>query len=179
MRQAINDGLTNGQRYFLRHGKIKRLGKTIAQGRLPNGKSLEYLREHLFAKTTDCVVWPFRCAPNGYGQIYFEGNTFGVHRVAWILAFGTIPEGKDVLHHCDNRPCFNLLHLFLGDDLSNKADQKAKGRQPARERHLQAKLTESQVAEIRVATGFHYVIAERYGVERSTVTAIKNGRIWK
>lgn len=65
---------------------------------------------------------------HGYGRSWFEGRVWKVHRLVWTQVYGPIPEGVGVLHRCDNPPCFNVEHLFLGDQAVNIADMVAKGR---------------------------------------------------
>lgn len=86
----------------------------------------------------------------GYGK--FTPNhtkSYLPHRFAWILAHGQIPEGLLVCHKCDNRACCNPAHLFLGTHRDNSQDSVKKGRWLSGERSPRAKLTDSQVAEIR------------------------------
>ncbi len=86
--------------------------------------------------------WPWTgstCPARGYGHIgltLVSGKRCvkGAHRVAWILEFGHIPVGLDVLHRCDNPPCINPRHLFLGTHGDNMRDAVAKGRLPGKGR---------------------------------------------
>jgi len=66
---------------------------------------------------------------NGYGRLWVGGHTVAAHRFAWELAYGPIPHGMQVCHHCDNRRCVRPDHLFLGTALDNARDRDTKGRQ--------------------------------------------------
>lgn len=90
-----------------------------------------------------------------------------------------------VLHHCDNRPCCNPAHLWLGTRKDNIQDMLRKGR--ARPKygiaHPRAKLNEHNVRTIRQmhATG-HYnkaKLARLYGVSQTAIASILAGRAWK
>jgi len=63
-----------------------------------------------------------------YGQIGVKSRLMYTHRVMWIAHHGPIPDGLLVLHHCDNPPCCNLDHLFLGTKRDNAIDMARKGR---------------------------------------------------
>jgi hypothetical protein len=86
-----------------------------------------------------------------------------------------------VCHRCDNPPCCNPAHLFLGTDLDNHADMIAKGRRAvfAGDANPGAKLTPGQVEEIRSATGLQREIAARFGISEASVGLIKRGKRWR
>lgn len=73
---------------------------------------------------TGCYVWRRTKFENGYGR-YRDKRA---HRVAWELVNGGIPYEKLVLHKCDNRPCVNPEHLFIGTQKDNMRDMIAKNR---------------------------------------------------
>lgn len=50
------------------------------------------------------------------------------HRLSWQIANGSIPDGLQVLHHCDNGACIRPDHLFVGTQADNMRDMDAKGR---------------------------------------------------
>jgi len=135
--------------------------------------------------------WPWTAArlnrKLGYGQIFMNGRRQLAHRVAWQLCRGPIPVGMVVAHHCDNPPCCNPAHLFLGTQADNLADMRSKGRaapfEPIRgEGHPKGRLTELQVREIRrryASGGVRQVdLAGEFGVSQHVISGIVRGRYW-
>lgn len=120
----------------------------------------------------ECRVWMAARDRNGYGRIRVEGSTKFTHRVAWSEKHGPIPAGMDVCHHCDNPPCREESHLFLGTRSDNMTDMLKKGRAPK-------KLTEEDVSAILGTAGTLTAVAAQYGVSHALVGQIKRGEIWK
>ena len=102
--------------------------------------------------TEQCWVWGASVGKTGYGQFKLGRKVHRAHRVAWMLEYGTIPEGMYVLHRCDNPSCVNPRHLFLGNQQDNMDDMCSKGRQSicTGEQHPRARLTQLAVRIIRI-----------------------------
>lgn len=140
-------------------------------------------KERLFKSTkpnpaTGCVEWTGCVGPNGYGAIHWNASVMLVHRVAWTIERGVIPNGLYVLHRCDNKICVNADHLFLGTHRDNIEDCFKKGRFCRGERHSHAKLKESQVLEIAHSKDNYANLAKRFGVSEWSIKEIKFGRNW-
>ena len=80
--------------------------------------------------TARCWWWEGFCEPDGYGLVGLFSSLMitRAHRAAWLLTNGPIPAGLHVLHRCDNPPCVNPDHLFLGTHGDNMRDARLKGR---------------------------------------------------
>lgn len=121
----------------------------------------------------------------GYGNVALgHSKKIRANRVAWLLSHGTLSDDESVLHKCDNPPCCNPAHLFLGTHQDNYDDMVAKGRaNTARgEAAGRAKLTESQVRDIRrkYASGATLIgLGAEYGLTSGTVHSIIDRRSWK
>ena len=71
----------------------------------------------------ECWEWKANRV-KGYGQFKYLGDPVSAHRVAWILSHNKeIPEGKLILHKCDNKSCCNPSHLYCGTQSDNMADR--------------------------------------------------------
>lgn len=82
---------------------------------------------------TGCWLWNGSRNWAGYGLFLVGSRTTGrrhngAHRVSHELFNGPIPEGMDVCHRCDNPPCVNPAHLFVGTRRDNVLDMVTKGR---------------------------------------------------
>lgn len=131
-----------------------------------------------------CWLWTGGTNQRGYGKLRVLDRTLTAHRASYELAFGEIPYGMLVCHHCDNRLCVRPDHLFLGTHADNQQDKHAKGRAVFchGEKHPMAKLSEAQVHEIRqaIAAGEgQRKIATRYGVTQMVVSNIHTGKSWR
>lgn len=76
-----------------------------------------------------CWEWTGNKHSFGHGLTYIDGKKQSVHRLVYEALVGPIPNGLCVLHRCDNPPCFNPAHLFLGTRKDNNKDRDEKGRQ--------------------------------------------------
>ena len=134
----------------------------------------------------ECWPWIGSKDRAGYGGIS-EGpggcHNLRAHRVSWELHHGEIPDGQQVCHRCDNPPCVNPAHLFIGTAKDNKLDEMRKGRHIQGERQHLAKFTEAQVQEIRALYAAGGVglrtIAKRYGASSYAVWSILKRLTWK
>ena len=132
---------------------------------------------------TDCIDHGQKGSGMGYGVGRFKGVTIKMHRKAYIVANNlTIAdiEGMHVRHKCDNPRCINPEHLELGTRQDNMDDMKRRGRSPNTkgERNTKAKLTWDIVKAIRESSASLSVLANKYGVGRTTISDIKRGVTW-
>lgn len=134
-------------------------------------------------RSGDCWLWMGYRHPYGYGEMDVSGKTYKTHRLAWELTNGNIPEGLWVLHHCDNPPCVNPAHLFLGNYQDNIDDKVAKGRQRCAPgtRNGSARLDWDEVRRIRAlaAQGSPFVdLGRLFGVTGGHIGQIVSGHNW-
>lgn len=141
-------------------------------------------------KTSDCWLWTGatkearRSQPLGYGVVVLSKVPYKrmyAHRMSWEIHYGSIPRGKQVLHKCDNPPCVNPTHLFLGTQLDNMRDCGTKNRKAIGHRNGRSLLTENQVRDIRMRLlrgESIRSIGRIYGRGKSTIWSISAGINW-
>lgn len=133
------------------------------------------------AKVSD-ECWPWQeglSDPGGYGKTTQNDKTEYAHRIAWELFHNEkIPEGMCVLHTCDNPPCINPFHLYLGTKAENNTDRAKKGRNGnlEGEDHPNAKFSDDTIRKMRelYLTGnyTHSMIGEIFGTSTAYVTKV-------
>jgi hypothetical protein len=134
-----------------------------------------------------CWEWQGSRDKSGYGIIGASRHQRArrAHRVSWELHNGrSVPDGLDVLHHCDNKPCVNPAHLYVGTDLENARDAVERGRLPSRQGRANpnAKLTRSDVeAIIAAVTGgeTQTAVARRFGISQPHVSELVRRVSWR
>ena len=141
----------------------------------PRGVALAWLIDALSEPLPDtCIEWPYSRYANGYGAVYHLGLKLKAHRLALELHSGrAISSEEYVLHSCDNRSCFNPLHLRVGTAQDNVDDMMRRGRVSRVSRN--AKLTAAQVLAAYRDPRSAKIVAEELGVSRALIYGIRNG----
>lgn len=133
-----------------------------------------------------CWDWKGNFAKNGYAilHVYHNGKicTKSAHRVSFEIHKGSIPNGMNICHRCDNKRCTNPDHLWLGTTQNNIDDKVRKGRQNVGENRYNSKFKDDDIREIRKmlklgVSGAN--LARKYNVSRTVITYIKQGKTWK
>lgn len=137
---------------------------------------------------SNCWNWMGCRNDNGYGLKTSDGKRVRTHRLSYELFVGPIPSGMIVCHKCDNPPCCNPEHLFVGTHKDNHNDCVSKGRSSlpppplVGERNIRAKLTNREVREIcelHVSGASNRDIAEKLGLPQRHIFEIISRKSWR
>ena len=130
------------------------------------GKAVELAASRFWENVTigetddHCHVWNAHVNQKGYGRLHVGGRNIMAHRFAWVLKQGTIPDGYIICHSCDNPPCVNWRHLWIGTHADNIRDRDRKGRhKPHSREHYQN--MQRQCVKARQANGTYEIPHKR------------------
>ena len=132
-------------------------------------------------KTDSCWLYTKCMSSAGYGRIVIKQKFVGAHRFSYEYFKGEIQDGMFVCHTCDNPPCVNPGHLFLGTAADNNHDKIKKGRDQRGESHWKSRFTMDEVVQIKamLSSGVPASkIARDLSVHPQTIHSIKQGRTW-
>lgn len=126
------------------------------------------------------MEWAGNRTPLGYGRCYVDGKLLLVHR-ALMMFCGFSIEGCQVCHHCDNPPCCNPEHLYVGTAATNAKDRVDRGRHSRvpGEQSGRAKLDWDTVYALRCAVAAGEIpnyVARRYGISYGITSILKWAR---
>lgn len=133
----------------------------------------------------ECILWEFGRDGQGYARAVVPGFTTRLaHRIICEIKNGP-PQHEDhyARHTCGNGAlgCVNPEHLSWGSAQDNQDDELVLGRRKYGEQTTKAVLTSDAVRDIRsmrVAGLSYQKIGDRFGVCRSTIQAVAEGRTW-
>lgn len=167
--------------------RLKRMGVPV-EAVSPRPKGLDIaaaLRWHGWTVTASgCWEWDGIRDRQGYGQIWFEGRTRKVPRLAYTTWIGPVPTELMVRHRCDNPPCINPDHFELGTGFDNMRDKMERGRHVSvcGEDSSLAVRTAEDIREIRRlhATGWSYRrIGKQFDADPGYIGRVVRREIWK
>lgn len=140
-----------------------------------------FLLEHRNIKENGCWEWTLG-TNGGYGIKRISGKAMKVHRISAILYLGLGINSKlQALHYCDNPPCFNPNHLFIGTHADNMHDMANKNYMKG-VNNWRAKLTNQKVKRIKLmlSMGENYKnISKFFNVSHSAIWSILKNKSWK
>lgn len=130
-----------------------------------------------------CWEWNGYCNEYGYGIFNWDRH-IKAHRFIFECYNGPIPDGLFVCHKCDNPPCCNPEHLFLGTEQDNKNDMVQKNRQAFGTTNGMSKLDDVTIIEIleSIRSGKYTSLQQlcsAYSIAESPIRDIFNRKLWK
>jgi hypothetical protein len=138
---------------------------------------------------TGCWEFSGQRDSKGYGIVAFGQHRTGdrirtpAHRYFYKQLVAQVPDGVVVCHRCDNPPCVNPEHLFVGTPRDNVRDCITKGRRVDKGAvgvaNSHAKLTADDVVAIRQMSGTQESIGRIFGITQANVSEIKLRKTWR
>jgi len=88
----------------------------------------KYVFDRIVMTPSSCWEWQRHKNSLGYAEGGFMGRTWIITRLMYCATQGDFDPTLDICHTCDNPPCVNPLHLWLGSRAQNIQDSVGKGR---------------------------------------------------
>lgn len=147
-----------------------------------------------FGESNDCWEWIAYKDKDGYGNFRIKDyrgrhTMIGSHRYMYKMVVDDFNDDLLCLHSCDNPPCVNPNHLWIGTNDDNIQDMIKKGRNVTYHlppmvgsKHPKAKLDEEIVRRIKekILSGVKQrAIAKEYDVYETVISKIKKGVLWR
>lgn len=134
---------------------------------------------------TEAGCWEAHGSPNnsGYLGTTVDYKTYLLHRLAYLVWVGDIPEDHVILHICDVRRCINPQHLRVGTHQDNSDDAVRKNRTKSAEDHWNQQLAPTTVLEIykaaKIGSMSQKDLGLFFGCSQMTVSLIKRKKRWR
>lgn len=161
-----------------------------------NWSDKESIREHIQKNVTvtkdDCWEWDLGMCSGGYGYLFIPKVSYMAHRISYMAFNEGVEVGKlHVCHKCDNPPCVNPDHLFLGTASDNMNDMfsKSRGVRKRGEEHYLTALNDDDVRAIvkeailgkltGEALKVSRELSNKYGVSVKTINCMSRGKTWE
>lgn len=129
-----------------------------------------------------CWGWKGSISKEGYPRITrkyeTKGVTLKVSRIIYSILYGDIPPGHVIRHSCDNPGCVNPDHLLLGTPKQNSQDAVNRLRHAWGVRNSKAKLSPTQILEIRDSRLSVGELSKKYSISKSQIGRIKAHESW-
>ena len=139
--------------------------------------------EKLVENENGCWLWT-GCHAGDYGRVGLNGRSYTTHRVAYIMANGSLAPQLVARHKCDTPICCRPEHLQSGTHKQNSEDMVRRGRarSPKGEQHGNVKLKLKEVSDIKQAinegSATQSELGRRYRVDTRTIHAIRCELSW-
>lgn len=144
-----------------------------------------FISKFIVDKKSGCWVWSGPVSKDGYG-IFRESSdikSMAAHRASYRIFRGKIKEGMFICHKCDNPPCVNPDHLYVGTPQDNSNDMVKRNRSLAGEKNYKSKLNDWQVIKIRELWDSGELsqrdLAIVFGVTKTSIVQIVKRNSWK
>jgi len=145
----------------------------------------EFLQQKSIVCDSGCIIYTGTKTKEGYGRIdrtkfKKQFNVGRAHMLSYIISYGDYDRSLHVCHRCDNPPCINKEHLFLGTYLDNSNDKLSKGRQARGSTAGKSVLQECEAYYIKyLASSSNKDLAAIFKISPRAIRLIKSGINWR